>query len=48
MLATSAKARLGNRKPRKAPGSEPVKVRNANTGDPFARMMAFKNRKGDK
>lgn len=48
VLATSAKARLGNRKPRKAPGSEPVKVRNANTGDPFARMMAFKNRKGDK
>ena len=48
VLAASAKAKIGNRKPRKAPGSEPVKVKNANIGDPFARMMAFKNRKGDK
>lgn len=48
VLAASAKAKIGNRKPRKAPGSEPVRVGNANIGDPFARMMAFKNRKGDK
>ena len=48
VLAASAKAKIGNRKPRKAPGSEPVRVMNANIGDPFARMMAFKNRKGDK
>lgn len=32
VLAASAKAKIGNRKPRKAPGSEPVRVRNANTG----------------
>lgn len=30
VLAASAKAKIGNRKPRKAPGSEPVKVKNAN------------------
>ena len=49
VLAATAKTKLANMKTRKAPGSEPHKVKNtALSGDPFARMMSFKNRKENK